>query len=96
MTGLKGCSAIQYVPGVSSLFVACGGSFSDVNQSAASGIAQIDLSTPTPTVHVTKASVVGGQPVNFSWIGVVSGTQGFARSLGSFLMGTTAGTSDAV
>jgi hypothetical protein len=96
LTGLKGCSAIQYVPTLSSLFVSCGGSFSDADQSAASGIAQVDLSTVMPTVRVTKASVVGGQPVNFFWIGVLSGTQGFAGTLGSFATATTAATKDAV
>jgi|GEM_PF-738523 len=96
LTGLDGCSAIQYVPALSSLFVACGGSFSDADQAAASGIAQIDLSTATPTLHVTKASVVGGQPVNFSWIGVLSATQGFAATLGTFPFGTTPGTNDAL
>jgi hypothetical protein len=96
LTGLKGCSAIQYVPAQSSLFVSCGGSFSDADQAAASGIAQIDLSTAAPTLHVTKASVVGGQPVNFSWIGVLSATQGFAATLGSFPFGATPGTNDAL
>lgn len=96
LTGLKGCSAIQYVPALSSLFVSCGGSFSDPDQSAASGVAQIDLSTATPTVHVTKASVVGGQPVNFFWVGVLSATQGFVGTLGSLPFGTTAGTNDAL
>jgi hypothetical protein len=96
LTGLKGCSAIQDVPALSSLFVSCGGSFSDADQAAASGVAQIDLSTATPTVHVTKASVVGGQPVNFSWIGVLSATQAFAGTLGSFPVGTTPGTMDAL
>ncbi len=94
LTGLKGCSAIQYVPTLSSLFVSCGGSFADADQSAASGIAQIDLSTATPALHVTKASVVGGQPVNFSWVGVLSATQAFAGTLGSFPLGTTPGTKD--
>jgi hypothetical protein len=96
LTGLKGCSAIQSVPALSSLFVSCGGSFADADQAAASGIAQLDLSTATPTLHVTKASVVGGQPVNFSWIGVLSATQGFAATLGSFPLGTTPGTNDAL
>jgi hypothetical protein len=96
LAGLEGCSAIQYVPALTSLFVSCGGSFSDADQAAASGVAQIDLSTATPTVHVTKASVVGGQPVNFSWIGVLSATQGFAATLGSFPFGTTPGTNDAL
>jgi hypothetical protein len=96
LTGLKGCSAIQYVPALSSLFVSCGGSFADADQAAASGVAQVDLSTATPTVHVTKASVVGGQPVNFFWIGVLSGTQGFVGTLGSFATATTAATKDAL
>jgi hypothetical protein len=94
LTGLKGCSAVQYVPAMSSLFVSCGGSFADPDQSAASGVAQVDLSTATPTVHVTKASVVGGQPVNFSWIGVLSATQAFAGTLGTFPVGATPGTQD--
>jgi hypothetical protein len=96
LTGLEGCSAIQYVPALSSLFVSCGGSFADADQSAASGLVQIDLSTTTPTLHVTKASVLAGQPVNFSWIGVLSATQGFAATLGSFPFGTTPGTNDAL
>ncbi len=96
LPGLKGCSAIQYVPAPSSLFVSCGGAFSDADQVAASGVAQIDLSTATPTVHVTKASVVGGQPVNFFWVGVLSATQGFVGTSGSFPVGNAAGTSDAL
>ena len=91
LPGLKGCSAIQYVPAPSSLFVSCGGSFADADQAAASGVAQIDLSTATPTVHVTKASVVGGQPVNFFWIGVLSATQGFVGTPGSFPSGPRRG-----
>jgi hypothetical protein len=96
LTGLKDCSAIQYVPALSSLFVACGGSFADADQSAASGVAQIDLSATTPTVKVTKASVVGGQAVNFSWIGVLSATQAFVGTFGSFPVGNTPGTMDAL
>jgi hypothetical protein len=96
LTGLKGCSAIQSVPAQSSLFVSCGGSFADADQSAASGVAQIDLSATPPTVLVTKASALGGQPVNFSWVGVLSATQGFAATLGTFPFGTTAGTNDAL
>ena len=40
--------------------------------------------TPPAVVHVIKASALGGQPVNFSWIGMLSATQGFATTLGSF------------
>lgn len=97
LPGLKGCSALSYVDGANEIFVACGGSFADADQSTASGIASIDLSASPPSVHVTKASSLGGQPVNFSWVAALSSTRAFASTLGTFPDATKniAGSNDA-
>jgi hypothetical protein len=98
LPGLKGCSALTYLAATGTLYVACGGSFADADQSAGSGIAAIDLKASPPVVsHVTKASAFGMRPLNFSWVGVVSGTWAFASTLGSFpdAANNVAGSNDA-
>jgi hypothetical protein len=83
IAGLKGCSAMQVVG--DTLFVACGGSFADLDQAAGSGIAEIDLGATPPVVTRTMmAAKLDGRPVNFSWVAVVSATRALrldARSL---------------
>jgi hypothetical protein len=99
LPGLKGCSAMSYVDGPNEIFVACGGSFADADKQAdGSGVAAIDLSAAPPAVHVTKASALGGtpvQPVNFSWVVALSGTRAFTSTLGTFPAGSSPGTNDA-
>jgi hypothetical protein len=84
LTGLKGCSAMYYLPAAKALFVACGGSFADTDQAAASGIATVDLSVTPPVLgHVTKASSFGGKPVTFFWVTALSATRAFTTVIGS-------------
>jgi hypothetical protein len=93
LTGLKGCSAMAYEDGTKTLFVSCGGSFADADQAAGSGVAAIDVGASS-LKHVTKASALGGQPVNFSWVAPLSGTRTFTSTLGTFPAGSNPGTSD--
>lgn len=99
LPGLKGCSALSYVDGSNEILVACGGSFADADKQAdGSGVATIDLSAAPPAVHVTKASALGGppvQPVNFSWVVALSSTRAFTSTLGTFPAGSSPGTNDA-
>jgi hypothetical protein len=85
LTGLKGCEAMSVLDDAKRLFVACGGSFSEADQAAASGIAEIDLGTSPPTlVGTTKAAALGGGAVNFSWVGAPSATRLLVATMGSF------------
>jgi hypothetical protein len=98
LPGLKGCSALMVLEATQTLYVACGGSFADGDQSASSGIATIDLQASPPAVtHVTPASAFGKQPLNFSWIAALSGTRAFTSTLGTFAdaANNIAGSSDA-
>lgn len=80
--GMKGCSAIAQVATSTSLYVACGGSFSDANQAAGSGLVEIDLSGTTPTSKVVvPASAVGNMPLN-PFYAAVLGEIAFVGTLG--------------
>jgi hypothetical protein len=97
LPGLKGCSAMTVLG--EKLYVSCGGSFADADQSTSSGIATVDLTArPALLTHVTKAAALGGHPINFSWVAALSATQAFAGTLGTFADATsgTPGTNDAV
>jgi hypothetical protein len=75
LPGMKGCSAMDYLASAKTLVVACGGSFSDADQTAASGIVLVDLAASPAAVKTTlRAADLGGQPVNFSF--VVAPSQG--------------------
>jgi hypothetical protein len=98
LTGLKGCSAMFHLAATNTLYVACGGSFADADQAAASGVAEIDLAVTPPVLkRTTLASRLDGQAVNFSWVAAVSDTRGFAATLGKFPPqgSTDPGTNDA-
>ena len=94
----KGCSAIDYHPAVKKLYVSCGGAFSDgAEQAKGSALVEIDLSGETPALTRTiPADLVGGQPINFSYVAVL-GDVAFVGTLGSFPDAKTGspGTSDA-
>ncbi|HVZ73537.1 MAG TPA: hypothetical protein VHJ20_14260 [Polyangia bacterium] len=99
LTDMKGCEGLAVVEDAKRLFVACGGSFSDADQAAGSGVAEIDIgASPPALVSVTKASALDGHPVNFSWVGAASATQLFAATFGSFgdAKSNTPATNDAV
>ena len=99
LPGLKGCSAMFTLPAEHILLVACGGSFADAEQSASSGVAVIDTGASPPVlVHVTKASALGGQPVDFQWVAALSGAQAFASTVGTFpdAKNNVAGSNDAL
>jgi hypothetical protein len=99
LPGLKGCSALFHLVATDTLFVSCGGSFADADQSTSSGIAAIDLTASPPVLaHVTKASALGGHPVNFSWVAAQSATRAYAATLGTFpdAANKIAGSNDAV
>jgi hypothetical protein len=83
LTGLKGCSRLDYLAGAHTLFVACGGSFSDADQTAASGIALVRLSDTPPSLQVIPASSIEGAPVNFAWVVAFADDLIFAGTLGS-------------
>lgn len=82
LPGLKGCEAIHHTPGTNMIYVGCGGSFADADMMAASGVAAIDISSPTE-MKVTKAMAFG-QPVSFLWVAALSPTKVFTSTMGSF------------
>lgn len=93
---LKGCEGMQYVSASKTLYVACGGSFSDADQMAGSGVAAIDLGASPPAVaKVTKAEMFG-QPVNFLWVAALPDERLFTATMGTFpdMMSNTPGTND--
>jgi hypothetical protein len=84
LTGMKGCSALEYLAASNTLFVACGGSFSDVDQAGASGIVMVDLAVDPPVAKkIIPASTFGTSPVNFSWVLPFAGDLVFVGVLGA-------------
>lgn len=81
---LKNCGGLSYVESTHMLIAACGGSFSDADQKAASGVAYIDLSASPPMVTRTvPASAFGRALAGFSGI-ARDGALGFAVTYGEF------------
>lgn len=79
---VKGCSAIAPAPTSQRLYVACGGSFSDADQAAGSGLVEIDLTGATPSSKVVvPASAVGNLPLN-PFYAAVLGETAFVGTLG--------------
>jgi hypothetical protein len=81
LPGLKGCEAIDHVAGTTIIHVGCGGSFYDVDQKTASGIAAIDVAAPEG-MKVTKAAAFGA-PVNFLWVAALSPSRVFTSTMGT-------------
>ena len=83
LTGLAGCSALDYLASAKTLFVACGGSSSDADQSASSGIALVNLGVEPPVLKGTiPATALGGKPLNFSWVAALSERQILSATFG--------------
>jgi hypothetical protein len=83
LTGLAGCSALDYLASSKTLFVACGGSSSGAGQAATSGIALVNLGVEPPVLKGTiPASALGGTPLNFSWVAAVSEQQILSGTFG--------------
>jgi hypothetical protein len=85
LTGMKGCSAMEYVAASKTLMVVCGGFFLDADQGAASGVVVVDVATP-PAVKTTlpASAVSGGQPLNFSSIVAISSSVVLVGAIGRF------------
>jgi hypothetical protein len=84
LPGLAGCSRMQYQSSSKTLLVVCGGASSDLDPSATSGVALIDLGGATPIVKKTvPASWLGAQPFNFSWVAAVGDGQVWAATFGA-------------
>ena len=98
LSGLAGCSRLDYLADSRTLFVACGGSSSAVDQAATSGIALVDLGVEPPVLKaVLPVSAIGGQPLNFSWVAALSDQQILAATFGAIDFATNAQTApDAV
>lgn len=80
----KDCSGIQYSAINHSLYVSCGGSFSDADQIGESALVQIDISAATPVLTtVISGTALGGGPINFAYAALSGGTA-FFGTLGSF------------
>jgi hypothetical protein len=93
LTGLAGCSRMEYVAASQTLYVACGGSSSDADESQTSGIALVDLSGATPSMKsVVPATWLGTQPLNFSWVAPVSDNQVWTATFGAIDFTTNAQT----
>jgi hypothetical protein len=95
LPGLAGCSRMQYQSSTKTLLVACGGASSEIDQSATSGVALIDLGGAAPVVKkVLPASGFGAQPLhaplNFSWVAAVAGGQVWAATFGAIDFNTNA------
>jgi hypothetical protein len=98
LTGLTDCSAMDVLPGGALLFVACGGTFGDVDQPLESGVALVDLTVDPPVLlRVISAVALNARPVNFAWVVGLSPNRAFAGTFGAFADPTrgTAATSDA-
>ena len=81
----KNCTTLSYVAARSELVVACGGSFSDADQAAGSGIISIDLSASPPAeVHRQPVAPFGGRPVAGYAGAADDGALGFAVTSGDF------------
>ena len=86
LTGMKGCSAMEYVAAAKTLMVVCGGSFADLDQGAASGVVVVDVAATPPAVKTSlpASAVSGGQPLNFSSIVAISSTAVLVAAIGRF------------
>jgi hypothetical protein len=84
ISGLEGCSAMAVLPSGQTLYVACAGAFG-ADQALHSGVALVDLTANPPVVsRVVGAQLLGGQPINFSWVSVLAPTKVFTGTLGNF------------
>ncbi len=86
LTGMKGCSAMEYVAAAKTLMVVCGGSFADLDQGAASGVVVVDVAATPPAVKTTlpASAVTGGQPLNFSAIVAISSSAVLVGAIGRY------------
>jgi hypothetical protein len=83
LPAFKGCSRLDYIEASKTLVVACGGSFSDVDQAAGSGIALIDLGAEPSSIKTVISGSMLGAPVNFLWVRAFAEDQLFAATLGA-------------
>jgi hypothetical protein len=91
ITGMKGCSEMGVLPGSSTVFVACGGSFADADQALESGVAIIDAAaSPFAVTGTFAAQVFGTQPVDFAWVVAVTPVRAFASMIGAMPPGAAA------
>jgi hypothetical protein len=91
LPGLAGCARLNYLNADHTLYAACGGDSSALDQARTAGVAMIDLAVDPPVVSkVVPASALGGHPVNFSWVAPFSGDLFFAGTFGviDFASGT--------
>lgn len=81
--GLKNCGGLSYVAATRTLVVACGGSFSDADQAAGSGIVYVDVGASPPVeTHRQPATPFGGRAIaGFSGI-AHRGALGFGVTFG--------------
>lgn len=82
--GLTSCSAMDVMPGSSTVLVACSGSFGDVDQPLHSGVVLIDAAASPPSVSRVISAQAFGRPVNFSWVVAAGPTRAYAGTLGAF------------
>ncbi|HEX5062485.1 MAG TPA: hypothetical protein VFV99_24100, partial [Kofleriaceae bacterium] len=85
LPGLKNCGGLSYVESTKTLVVACGGSFSDPEQAASSGIAYVDTaaSPPAMTRKQDMTPFDGRALAGFSGI-AREGATGFGVTFGNF------------
>jgi hypothetical protein len=84
LTGLSGCSAMDVLPGGTTLYVACAGAFGP-DQPLHSGVALIDLTSNPPAVsRVIATQLLNGEPINFAWVSALAPTKVFAGTFGNF------------
>jgi len=98
LPGLKDCSGLTYVTETKSLYVACGGAFSDADQVGESGLQEVLLSGAAPVKgRVLHAAAVGTgtDTLNFFYAAVL-GDIAFVGTLGQYpsVDGSSPGTSD--
>jgi hypothetical protein len=69
-----GCSGLTYVEATKSLYVSCGGEFTDLDQAAKSALVEIDLSGAKPVIgKIISAKTLGTQPFTYSPAVVLGG-----------------------
>ena len=80
----KNCSGLDYVPASKTLYVACNGDYSSIDQASQSAIVTIDLSGATPVLgKLTLPSQVALRPLSKDAISA-DGSRVFSISAGNF------------
>ena len=98
LPGVKDCSGLTYVAETKTLYVACGGAFSDAGQVAESALIEVVLSGPAPVIgRALHAAAIGaGTDTLNLFYAAVLGDTAFVGTLGQYpaVDGSSPGTPD--